>query len=76
MRCFLFGDRVLVDYASPNMSKALHVGHMRTILIGDCVARILELLGHQVDSVRYVRMCVRAIMYVCMIITSPYLLRH
>ncbi len=43
-----------MDYASPNMSKALHVGHMRTILIGDCVARILERLGHQVDRVRYV----------------------
>ena len=41
-------ERVVVDYSSPNLAKEMHVGHLRSTIIGDAVARILEALGHQV----------------------------
>jgi arginyl-tRNA synthetase len=39
---------VVVDYSSPNLAKAMHVGHLRSTIIGDSVARVLEALGHTV----------------------------
>jgi arginyl-tRNA synthetase len=39
---------VLVDYAGPNVAKAMHVGHIRATIIGDSLARLFRCLGHQV----------------------------
>lgn len=39
---------VVVDYSSPNLAKEMHVGHLRSTIIGDAVARTLEYLGHKV----------------------------
>ncbi len=39
---------VVVDLSSPNLAKEMHVGHLRSTVIGDCVARILEFQGHNV----------------------------
>ncbi len=39
---------VVVDYSSPNVAKEMHVGHLRTTLIGDALARVLGFLGHDV----------------------------
>ncbi|MCH8252861.1 MAG: arginine--tRNA ligase [Planctomycetes bacterium] len=39
---------VVVDMSSPNLAKELHVGHLRSTVIGDSVARILEFAGHNV----------------------------
>ncbi len=39
---------VVVDYSSPNLAKEMHVGHLRSTIIGDAVARTLEFLGHKV----------------------------
>jgi arginyl-tRNA synthetase len=39
---------VVVDYSSPNVSKEMHVGHLRTTVVGDAVVKILEYLGHDV----------------------------
>jgi arginyl-tRNA synthetase len=39
---------VIVDYSSPNLAKEMHVGHLRSTVIGDCLARTLEYLGHSV----------------------------
>ena len=41
-------QRVVVDYSSPNLAKEMHVGHLRSSIIGDAVARVLEFLGHTV----------------------------
>jgi arginyl-tRNA synthetase len=41
-------DRVVIDYSSPNVAKEMHVGHVRTTIIGDALARLLEFVGHEV----------------------------
>ena len=39
---------VVVDFSGPNIAKQMHVGHLRSAIIGDCICRILELQGHKV----------------------------
>ncbi len=39
---------IVVDFSSPNIAKQMHVGHLRSTIIGDCICRILECLGHNV----------------------------
>ena len=39
---------VVVDYSGPNVAKEMHVGHLRTTIVGDAVVRVLECLGHRV----------------------------
>ncbi len=39
---------VVVDYSSPNLAKEMHVGHLRSTIIGDALARLLAHLGHRV----------------------------
>ncbi|MBB1608243.1 MULTISPECIES: arginine--tRNA ligase [unclassified Pseudomonas] len=41
-------QRVAVDLSSPNLAKEMHVGHLRSTIIGDAVARVLEFLGDTV----------------------------
>jgi len=41
-------ETVVVDYSGPNVAKEMHVGHIRSTVIGDAVARILGFVGHQV----------------------------
>ena len=41
-------QRVLVEYSSPNVAKEMHVGHIRSTILGDCVARICEFAGHEI----------------------------
>ncbi len=41
-------ETVVVDYSAPNVAKEMHVGHLRSTLIGDSLARILGFLGHTV----------------------------
>ncbi|HOB75264.1 MAG TPA: arginine--tRNA ligase [Phycisphaerae bacterium] len=41
-------DRVVVDYSCPNIAKQMHVGHLRSTIIGDSIARILAFQGHEV----------------------------
>src|SRR5262249_17973704 len=39
---------VVVDFSSPNVAKLMHVGHIRSTILGDTLARNLRLLGHRV----------------------------
>jgi arginyl-tRNA synthetase len=41
-------ETVVVDYSAPNVAKEMHVGHVRSTVIGDSLARVLEALGHRV----------------------------
>jgi len=41
-------ETVVIDYSAPNVAKEMHVGHLRSTVIGDSLARILELVGHEV----------------------------
>ena len=41
-------QRVVVDFSSPNVAKPMHVGHIRSTVIGDAIARILRFRGHHV----------------------------
>jgi len=39
---------VIVEYSSPNIAKEMHVGHLRTTIVGDAIARVIEFAGHRV----------------------------
>jgi len=45
---------IVIDYSSPNIAKEMHVGHLRSTIIGDASVRTLELLGHRVIRVNHV----------------------
>ncbi len=47
-------QRVVVDFSSPNIAKEMHVGHLRSTIIGDCIARILEFQGHEVLRLNHI----------------------
>jgi arginyl-tRNA synthetase len=40
--------RIVIDFGSPNVAKPMHVGHIRSTVLGDALARIAQLLGHEV----------------------------
>ena len=48
------GLRAMVEFASPNTNKPLHLGHIRNILLGESAARLLEQAGHEVVRVQIV----------------------
>ena len=48
------GTPVIVDFSSPNIAKEMHVGHLRSTIIGDSLARVLEFRGHPVLRLNHV----------------------
>jgi len=47
-------QRIVVDFSAPNIAKEMHVGHLRSTIIGDSIARILEFRGHDVLRLNHV----------------------
>lgn len=47
-------QRIVVDYSGPNVAKELHIGHLRSTVIGDSLVRLLEWSGHDVIRVNHV----------------------
>ncbi|MCC8374369.1 arginine--tRNA ligase [Photorhabdus sp. HUG-39] len=45
---------IVVDYSAPNVAKQMHVGHLRSTIIGDAAVRTLEFLGHKVIRANHV----------------------
>ncbi len=39
---------IVIDFSAPNVAKAMHVGHIRSTIIGDCLARVARFVGHNV----------------------------
>ena len=46
--------KIVVDFSSPNIAKEMHVGHLRSTIIGDTISRILELRGYEVLRLNHV----------------------
>lgn len=46
--------KVIVEFSSPNIAKELHVGHLRSTIIGDSIARLLEFLGYDVLRLNHI----------------------
>jgi arginyl-tRNA synthetase len=44
----IVGETVVIDYSSPNVAKEMHVGNLRSTIIGDALSRVLEDVGHRV----------------------------
>ncbi|KAG5501484.1 hypothetical protein JKF63_03313 [Porcisia hertigi] len=47
-------QRVLVDFSSPNIAKEMHVGHLRSTIIGETISRLLEFCQHEVHRINHV----------------------
>jgi arginyl-tRNA synthetase len=47
-------QRVIIDFSSPNIAKEMHVGHLRSTIIGECLSRVFEALGHNVLRLNHV----------------------
>jgi arginyl-tRNA synthetase len=48
------GKKIVIDYSAPNVAKNMHVGHLRSTIIGDALSRIFEFLGYNVISDNHV----------------------
>ena len=49
-----YPQRVVIDYSAPNVAKQMHVGHLRSTIIGDCFNRVLRALGHTVIAQNHI----------------------
>ncbi len=47
-------ERIIVEFSSPNIAKELHVGHLRSTIIGESLARLFEFLGHDVLRLNHI----------------------
>ena len=47
------GQRVMIEFSQPNTHKAFHVGHLRSAILGDALARIIEFSGYEVVRANY-----------------------
>jgi arginyl-tRNA synthetase len=47
-------ERIIIDFSSPNVAKPMHVGHIRSTILGDCLARTARFLGHHVITDNHV----------------------
>jgi len=45
---------IVVDFSGPNIAKPMHVGHLRSTIIGDCICRLLEFQGHNVKRQNHI----------------------
>ena len=45
---------IVIDYSSPNIAKEMHVGHLRSTIIGDCLANAFSQMGYQVKRLNHV----------------------
>jgi arginyl-tRNA synthetase len=46
--------KIIIDFSSPNVAKPMHVGHIRSTILGDCLSRVARFLGHRVITDNHV----------------------
>ncbi len=46
--------KIIIDYSSPNIAKSMHIGHLRSTIIGDSIANILNFLGYKVIRINHI----------------------
>ena len=46
-------EKIIIDYSSPNIAKDMHVGHLRSTIIGDCLSKILKYTGNTVIKISH-----------------------
>nr|XP_021189747.2 arginine--tRNA ligase, cytoplasmic [Helicoverpa armigera] len=46
-------EKIIVDFSAPNIAKEMHVGHLRSTIIGESISRVLEFLGHDVLRINH-----------------------
>ncbi|AEO08599.1 arginyl-tRNA synthetase [Buchnera aphidicola str. Ak (Acyrthosiphon kondoi)] len=51
---YVKSQNIVIDYSSPNIAKEMHVGHLRSTIIGDVMARTLDFLGHNVIRANHI----------------------
>ncbi len=47
-------NKIIIDYSSPNISKEMHIGHLRSTILGDCICKISNLLGDKVIKMNHI----------------------
>lgn len=47
-------QKVIIDFSAPNTAKEMHVGHLRSTVIGDCLARLFEFMGYEVLRLNHI----------------------
>lgn len=47
-------QKIVVDFSSPNIAKEMHVGHLRSTIIGEAICRVLEYMGNEVVRANHV----------------------
>ena len=47
-------EKIIIDFSSPNIAKEMHVGHLRSTIIGDALARLFEFMGHDVLRLNHI----------------------
>lgn len=47
-------QKIVVDFSSPNIAKEMHVGHLRSTIIGESTCRMMEYMGHNVVRANHV----------------------
>ncbi|ANZ22465.1 arginyl-tRNA synthetase [Buchnera aphidicola (Diuraphis noxia)] len=51
---YVHSKNIVIDYSSPNIAKEMHVGHLRSTIIGDVMVRVLSFLGHNVIKANHI----------------------
>lgn len=46
--------KIILDYSGPNIAKDMHVGHLRSTIVGDCLSKILMYIGHKVIKISHI----------------------
>ncbi len=46
--------KIIIDYSSPNISKEMHIGHLRSTILGDCISNISSFLGNKIIKINHI----------------------